>query len=147
MPCSPKGKPHFLVSAFKHASDQRHARTRSWPCFQDNILESSLHAHFFLSRMASHLRHHRFTQNPPFDLENPAPIRITFRDFLSFGFVNVKVVQKCSCLGFCMTLFCCRVLSVPSQRLYAPQCAFTRQATWAGLGNGKRCDVSPCPKI
>jgi fatty acid desaturase len=48
-----------------------------------------LHPDMFFS---SHLRHHRFTQNPPFDLENPAPIRITFRDFLSFGFVNVKVL-------------------------------------------------------
>ena len=45
-----------------------------------------LHPDMFFS---SHLRHHRFTQNPPHDLENPTPIRVTLGAFLRFGFVNV----------------------------------------------------------
>jgi fatty acid desaturase len=46
-----------------------------------------LHPDMFFS---SHLRHHRFTQNPPHDLENPMPIVLTLRGFLSFGFVNIS---------------------------------------------------------
>lgn len=46
-----------------------------------------LHPDMFFS---SHLLHHRFTQNPPHDLENPTPIRITLFNFLAFGFVNVR---------------------------------------------------------
>ena len=46
-----------------------------------------LHPDMFFS---SHLRHHRFTQNAPYDQENPMPIKITAGDFWGFGFVNVK---------------------------------------------------------
>ena len=46
-----------------------------------------LHPDLFFS---SHLRHHRFTQHPPHDLENPMPIRITVWDFLRFGVVDVR---------------------------------------------------------
>jgi fatty acid desaturase len=46
-----------------------------------------LHPDLFFS---SHLRHHRFTQHPPHDLENPMPIRITVWDFLRFGLVDVR---------------------------------------------------------
>ena len=46
-----------------------------------------LHPDMFFS---SHLRHHRYTQNAPHDQENPMPVILTWRDFLSFGFVNVK---------------------------------------------------------
>jgi fatty acid desaturase len=46
-----------------------------------------LHPDMFFS---SHIRHHRFTQNPPLDQENPMPIVITLQDFLLFGFVNAK---------------------------------------------------------
>lgn len=45
-----------------------------------------LHPDLFFS---SHHRHHRFTQHEPHDQENPMPIRITLRAFLSFGFINV----------------------------------------------------------
>jgi fatty acid desaturase len=46
-----------------------------------------LHPDLFFS---SHWLHHRFTQNPPHDLENPMPVRFGLKDFLLFGFVNVK---------------------------------------------------------
>jgi fatty acid desaturase len=46
-----------------------------------------LHPDMFFS---SHLRHHRYTQNAPDDLENPMPIRITLRQFFSFAFLNVE---------------------------------------------------------
>jgi fatty acid desaturase len=46
-----------------------------------------LHPDMFFS---SHWLHHRFTQNPPHDLENPMPVVITLTDFLLFGFVNAK---------------------------------------------------------
>jgi fatty acid desaturase len=46
-----------------------------------------LHPDMFFS---SHLQHHRFTQNPPHDLENPMPVHITLADFFAFGFVNIK---------------------------------------------------------
>lgn len=45
-----------------------------------------LHPDMFFS---SHLRHHRYTQHAPLDLENPMPLRITLRGFLLFGFVNL----------------------------------------------------------
>ena len=45
---------------------------------------------------SSHLLHHRYTQNPPFDLENPTPIRITLGSFFRFSFINVE--------GFCGAL-------------------------------------------
>eukprot|EP00040_Diaphanoeca_grandis_P044065 m.11172 g.11172 ORF g.11172 m.11172 type:complete len:356 (-) comp8691_c0_seq1:159-1226(-) len=46
-----------------------------------------LHPDMFFS---SHLRHHRYTQNFPFDQENPQPVIITLSGFLKFGFVNVQ---------------------------------------------------------
>jgi fatty acid desaturase len=46
-----------------------------------------LHPDLFFS---SHLRHHRFTQHPPHDLENPMPIRISAWDFIRFGVVDVR---------------------------------------------------------
>ena len=45
-----------------------------------------LHPDMFFS---SHLRHHRFTQNAPHDLENPMPIVLSLRGFLQFGFINL----------------------------------------------------------
>ena len=45
-----------------------------------------LHPDMFFS---SHLRHHRYTQNFPHDQENPMPMQLTWRHFVSFGFVNV----------------------------------------------------------
>jgi hypothetical protein len=48
-----------------------------------------LHPDLFFS---SHLRHHRFTQHAPYDLENPMPIKISALDFLCFGFVNAQGV-------------------------------------------------------
>jgi fatty acid desaturase len=38
---------------------------------------------------SSHLRHHRYTQNFPHDQENPMPMQLTWRHFVSFGFVNI----------------------------------------------------------
>lgn len=46
-----------------------------------------LHPDMFFS---SHLRHHRYTQNAPYDMENPMPVLLSEWDFLSFGFINVK---------------------------------------------------------
>ena len=46
-----------------------------------------LHPDMFFS---SHLRHHRYTLNEPYDQENPMPTQLTLRSFLSFGFVNVN---------------------------------------------------------
>jgi fatty acid desaturase len=39
---------------------------------------------------ASHLRHHRYTQNYPYDQENPMPVIFTLPQFLAFGFINIK---------------------------------------------------------
>lgn len=46
-----------------------------------------LHPDMFFS---SHLRHHRFTQNPPLDQENPMPIRYTLEGFLQVALIDVK---------------------------------------------------------
>ena len=46
-----------------------------------------LHPDMFFS---SHLLHHRYTQNPPHDLENPTPIKITPASFFAAGFVDVQ---------------------------------------------------------
>lgn len=46
-----------------------------------------LHPDMFFS---SHLRHHRYTQNYPYDQENPQPVIHTVLDFLKFGFLNVR---------------------------------------------------------
>lgn len=46
-----------------------------------------LHPDMFFS---SHLRHHRYTQNEPYDQEAPMPVLPTVKDFLGFAFVNVK---------------------------------------------------------
>lgn len=46
-----------------------------------------LHPDMFFS---SHLRHHRYTQNAPWDQEAPQPAVHTIRQFLGFGFVNVR---------------------------------------------------------
>ena len=39
---------------------------------------------------SSHLRHHRYTQNFPYDQEAPQPVAMTPQGFALFGFLNVK---------------------------------------------------------
>jgi fatty acid desaturase len=132
---------NFLINAMHELGHGYVFKTKFLNAFFMRIVSflGWLHPDMFFS---SHLRHHRFTQNPPLDLENPAPIRVTMRDFLCFGFLNVKVSQSCrrACLQ-CVTCFGCRAPSRPSRRQRALQHACIQPATWAGLGNGKRCVV------
>ena len=81
---------NFLINAMHELGHGFVFRTKFLNAFFMRIVAflGWLHPDMFFS---SHLRHHRFTQNPPLDLENPPPIRITMRDFFLFGFLNVKV--------------------------------------------------------
>lgn len=85
---------NFLINAMHELGHGHVFKTKVLNSFFMRIVSflGWLHPDMFFS---SHLRHHRFTQNPPLDLENPAPIRIMMLDFLSFGFLNVKVLQNC----------------------------------------------------
>ena len=81
---------NFLINAMHELGHGYVFRTKFLNAFFMRIVSflGWLHPDMFFS---SHLRHHRFTQNPPLDLENPPPIRISLRDFLLFSFLNVKV--------------------------------------------------------
>jgi fatty acid desaturase len=81
---------NFLINAMHELGHGYVFKTKFLNSFFMRIVSflGWLHPDMFFS---SHLRHHRFTQNPPLDLENPPPIRITLKDFLLFGFLNVKV--------------------------------------------------------
>lgn len=80
---------NFLINAMHELGHGFVFRTKFLNFFFMRVVSflGWLHPDMFFS---SHLRHHRFTQHPPLDLENPMPIRITRKDFLMFGFVNFK---------------------------------------------------------
>ena len=80
---------NFLINGMHELGHNSVFKTRELNGFFLRVLSflGWLHPDMFFS---SHLRHHRYTQNAPHDQENPMPIVITLKDFLLFGFVNVK---------------------------------------------------------
>lgn len=80
---------NFLINAMHELGHGHVFRTKWLNGFFCRIVSflGWLHPDMFFS---SHLRHHRYTQNHPYDQENPQPVALTLRGFLGFGFLNVR---------------------------------------------------------
>eukprot|EP00037_Helgoeca_nana_P024535 m.261271 g.261271 ORF g.261271 m.261271 type:complete len:177 (-) comp26665_c0_seq2:186-716(-) len=80
---------NFLINGMHELGHGHVFRTKFFNGFFLRVISflGWLHPDMFFS---SHLRHHRYTQNEPYDQEAPMPVLPTVKDLLGFAFVNVK---------------------------------------------------------
>lgn len=80
---------NFLINGMHELGHGHVFKTKYWNGVFCRVVSflGWLHPDMFFS---SHLRHHRYTLNFPYDQEAPQPTAITLKGFLLFGVLNVK---------------------------------------------------------
>jgi len=79
----------FMINAMHELAHRSVFRTQGFNDFFVRVF-SFVGWNNFAHFSASHMRHHQYTLHPPDDLEVVLPIRLTAKQFLQTGFINVR---------------------------------------------------------